>query len=164
MTIHSDHPFATPDPDKNPTRRLRGRLPLPVTIVATGEGRGRVGLTVSSLLVVEPDFVVFVVNDLADLADVIDLGTPLTYSVLEGRDEPLAEVFAGLAPAPGGMFTMGDWTDSGWGPRLVNRSWAAGHVVGVDVLGWSKLVTVKLENVELTDGEALTHVRGRYLR
>lgn len=162
MTIHSEHPFATPDPDKNPVRRLRGRLPAPVTIVALGAGRSRVGLTVSSILVVEPESIVFVVNEMADLADDLEVGVPVAVSVLQAGDDQLAEVFAGLAPSPGGMFTTGDWVDSKWGPRLADHSWVGARVVEVRAIAWSHVVTVRIEHVDLTDGEGVAHVRGRY--
>lgn len=162
MTIHSDHPFATPDDAKSVVRRLRGRLPSAVTVVATGTGRGRVGLTISSVLIVEPDHVVFVVNELADLADDLDVDSSVAISVLEPADESVAEVFASQAPAPGGMFTVGEWTDSDWGPRLAARSWAGARITDVRDLTWSKVVTATIEQIELTESDAAVHVRGRF--
>lgn len=162
MTIHSGHPFATPDDAKSVVRRLRGRLAAPITVVATGSGRDRVGLTVSSLLVVEPDQVIFVINELADLADELDVDSTAAVTVLEPDDEPIAEVFASRAPAPGGMFTAGEWTDSDWGPRLLNRSWAGVRVTQIGDLAWSKIITATIEHIELTEADAAIHVRGRF--
>lgn len=168
MTIHTDHPFATPDPDRSPVRRLRGRLPSAVTVVTTpngpphGPARRPVGLTLSSVLVVEPEFLVLVVNDLSDLADALDVGTGLSLSVLEAEDVPVAEVFAGLAPAPGGMFTVGDWTDAPSGPHLAGRTWAAATVTEARELGWSKVITARIDHVEFGAGDAVSHVRGQY--
>ena len=33
VTIHSEHPFADPEPERDPVRRLRGRLGGAVTLV-----------------------------------------------------------------------------------------------------------------------------------
>ena len=53
MSIHTEHPFATPEGDRDPLRRLRGRMAAPVTVWTTGTGAGRHGLTISSVVVAE---------------------------------------------------------------------------------------------------------------
>ncbi len=76
----------------------------------------------------------------------------------------LADAFAGTAPAPGGPFTLGAWTDSEWGPVLGD---SAGWL-GVRLLddprpvGWSLLVEGVVEHVEPGEADALIHLRGRY--
>jgi hypothetical protein len=50
--IHSSDPFATPEQDKSPVRRLRGRLASAVTLWTAP---GPAGLTVSSMLVADGD-------------------------------------------------------------------------------------------------------------
>jgi flavin reductase (DIM6/NTAB) family NADH-FMN oxidoreductase RutF len=164
VSIHTEHPFATPDDAKSVVRRLRGRLPAPVTIIATGSERSRVGLTVSSALIVEPQHLVFVVNELTDLADRLTSGTPLAVSILEAGDSRYSEVFAGLAPAPGGMFTVGTWEQSQWGPRLQGHSWCGATVAEIRALGWSHVVTATIETIELTEADAAIHARGAWLR
>ncbi len=164
VTIHTDHPFATPEPDKDPVRRLRGRMPSPVTVVATGTGRGRVGLTVSAITVVdgpERRLVAYVDPD-SDLGLELGVGARATVSLLHDGDEFLAEVFAGLAPAPGGMFTVGDWIDSDAGPRLADHSWCAVTVEAASVLGWSMQVVATIDEVAVVDRTALAHARGRF--
>ena len=42
----------------------------------------------------------------------------------EHRD--LAEMFAGTAPAPGGMFRQAEFEQTAWGPRLVSAATWAG--------------------------------------
>jgi len=77
----------------------------------------------------------------------------------------LADAFAGTAPAPGGRFTLGTWSDSEWGPVLagtagwlgIRRSDAEPRLVG-----WGLLVEGIVEQVEIGDAEAMMHVRGRY--
>ena len=51
MTIHSSHPFLDPEGDRDPVRRLRGRLGGTVSLWTAGGPDERAGLTVSSWLV-----------------------------------------------------------------------------------------------------------------
>lgn len=164
MTIHTDHPFVPADGDKDLFRRLRGRLPAPATVVATGEGRARVGLTVSSILLVDgPTPVVTVLVDPdSDLGEALAPGVRGTVSVLQPGDDWLAEVFAGLAPAPGGMFTVGTWLDTAWGPRLQERSWCGFTVADVREIGWSVQVTGTVEEIGVVDSTGAAHARGRF--
>ncbi|MFT4299994.1 MAG: flavin reductase [Aeromicrobium sp.] len=169
MTIHTDHPFATPEPERDPVRRVRGRMPAPVTIWAAGSGRERAGLTVSSVLIADgdPARVIGLIDPDSDLGERLAAGAhTLTVSVLAGGQDQLAEVFAGLAPAPGGPFTTGSWTDTAWGPVLVGSAGWLG--VRVDEarrkIGWSLLVEAVIEHAEVAAADALAHVRGRYRR
>lgn len=164
MTIHSDHPFVPPEGERDGLRRLRGRLSAPVTIVATDAERGRVGLTVSSLVVVhgEPARLLLVLDPDSGLAEALRPGGSAAVSLLEPGDEFLAEVFAGLAPAPGGTFTVGDWTDSPWGPHLRGRSWCGARIDETRPLGWSVEVLATVEEVRIDGPGGLTHARGRY--
>ena len=75
-----------------------------------------------------------------------------------------AEVFAGAAPAPGGMFTQGEWSDSAWGPVLQGSAGWIGLKLEPEAreVGWRLLVEGVVEHAEVGDREALTHVRGRY--
>ncbi|KQX75999.1 flavin reductase family protein [Aeromicrobium sp. Root472D3] len=165
MTIHSDHPFVPPEGDRDPLRRLRGRMPSPVTVWATGEGRGRAGLTISSLLVAggEPARVLGLVDADSDFWD----ADPATWvvNVLGVEHRFLADVFAGTAPAPGGPFTSGTWTDSRWGPVLDGSAgWMGVRLADTEPrpVGWGLLVEAVVEHVEIGDADAMMHVRGRY--
>jgi flavin reductase (DIM6/NTAB) family NADH-FMN oxidoreductase RutF len=82
----------------------------------------------------------------------------------EHRD--LADAFAGVAPAPGGVFRLGAWEQTSWGPRLEGASaWAGFTVDSTREVGWSLLVDGVLDEIHLDDpGEPLVHRRGRYLR
>ena len=165
MTIHTDHPFVPPEGDRDPLRRLRGRMPSPVTVWATGEGRARAGLTISSLLVAggEPSRVLGLVDADSDFWD----ADPTTWvvTVLGTEHRFLADVFAGTAPAPGGPFTSGTWTDSRWGPVLDGSAgWMGVRLADVEPrpVGWGLLVEGVVEHVEVGDADAMMHVRGRY--
>ncbi|WP_374999358.1 flavin reductase family protein [Aeromicrobium sp. CTD01-1L150] len=165
MTIHSDHPFWPAEGDRDPLRRFRGRLSSPVTVWATGTGRDRAGLTVSSLLVAdgEPPRALALIDEESSLWE----AAPHRVVVnLLGPDHGfLADAFAGTAPAPGGPFTLGEWEDGAWGPVLRG---AAGWL-GVTLdraeprrVGWSLLLEGDVEHAEVGTVEALAHVRGRY--
>ncbi|MGO4603995.1 flavin reductase family protein [Terrabacter sp. 2YAF2] len=170
MTIHSEHPFDTPEGDRDQVRRLRGRIGGTVSLWTSGEGVDRAGLTVSSYLVApgEPGRVVGLVHPDADLLDqLVETGTAV-IALLGARDQRLADAFAGTMPAPGGPFRLTEWVQTTWGPRAV----AATTWMGVRLdpgsrhdVGWSVLVEAEIEHVEVGVDEApLVHRRGRYQR
>lgn len=163
VIIHDSHPFATPGHAKDAARRLRGRLASSVTVWACGAGPARAGLTVSSLLVAlgEQPRLVGLVDPDSDLAAALD--EVFAVSVLQPSDQVIADAFAGLAPAPGGLFRGDRFTDSAWGPVLVGRSWAGVRLESARELGWSLEVVGTIEHVALVDGPVLGHVRGGYL-
>ena len=169
MTIHSQHPFDEPEAGRDPARRLRGRLGGAVSLWTTGEGAGRVGLTVSSVLVAhgDPAHVLGLVDPESDLADAVASTGTAVVQLLAWEHRDLAEAFAGLAPAPGGVFRTGTWHDSDWGPVLDGVSaWAGVRLerVVADV-GWSTLLHGVVEHVEISDERTpLVHRRGRYVR
>jgi flavin reductase (DIM6/NTAB) family NADH-FMN oxidoreductase RutF len=183
VTIHSTHPFATPEPERDSLRRLRGRMPAPVSVWAAGQGAGRTGWTLSSFLVVdgEPAEVVGVLDEDSALAErlvaspvFIPGGTPpephgvvFTVNLLGWQHRGLADAFAGVAPAPGGPFTLGRWRDTDWGPVLDDApGWLGVRLRSVpDRAGWNLLVRATVDHVELgaePDGGMLAYVHGRY--
>ncbi len=169
MTIHSGHPFLPPEDDRRPVRRLRGRLACGVTVVATGTGRDRAGLTVASLLVAdgEPALILALVDDEAELSAAVRRTGVAAVSMLGWEHRAVADVSAGTAPSPGGAFRTGTWTDTAWGPVLVDcQAWAGCRAVGEPRdLGWSLLLELEVERVEIgPEGDPLIHHRGRYAR
>ena len=169
MTIHADHPFADPEPERDPARRLRGRLGGVVSLWTTGSGPARAGLTVSSVLVAhgDPARLLGLLDPDADLVDALRTTGTAVVQLLSWEHRDLAEAFAGRVPAPGGVFRMGSWTDTEWGPVLDGTStWAGVRLEGEPApVGWSVLVTGTVEHVELSEeGDPLVHRRGRYVR
>lgn len=162
MTIHSSHPFPTPD---DPVRRFRGRLGGAVSLwTATGPA----GLTVSSLMVslgpvgrvlglLDPD---------SDLCLALEESGRCVVQLLAWEHRDLADAFAGTAPAPGGAFAAATWIDTEHGPRLATAStWALVSLESLTPVGWSSLATCTIDEVEVGDeGEPLLHRRGRYVR
>jgi 3-hydroxy-9,10-secoandrosta-1,3,5(10)-triene-9,17-dione monooxygenase reductase component len=166
VTIHTTDPFATPESDRSAVRRLRGRLASPVTLWTAGSGRSRAGLTVSSMLVVDgsPGRVVGVVDDESSLWETVSQTERLVISVLGAGDEQLADRFAGLLPAPGGLFRDPVWAETAWGPVLSAASaWAGCRLDGARPFGWGLLVEATIDEVSLGEpAPPLVHHRGRY--
>lgn len=164
VSIHHEHPFATPAAGRDAARRLRGRLAAPVTLWASGAGVGRAGLTVSSMLVAlgEPAHVLGLIDPDADVAGLLVPGARFTVSVLGPGQRRVVEVFAGLGPSPGGPFAVAEFDDNAWGPRpAASGTWAGARVVGVRPLGWSVEVTAVLEHIVLGEEDGLLQLRGR---
>ena len=167
MTIHADHPFADPEPD--PVRRFRGRVGGTVSLWTAGLESSRAGLTVTSFMVGagEDPRILALLDPDADLTDALLATGRGVVQLLTWEDRDLAEMFAGTAPAPGGMFSHAAFDQVEWGPRLVAAStWAGVRVESDQAVGWSRLVTTVVERLEVgpDEEEPLRHRRGRYAR
>jgi Flavin reductase like domain len=103
----------------------------------------------------------------SDLASGTERTGTAVVALLQWQHRDLAEAFAGAAPAPGGLFRLGTWTETAWGPLLQGVSAWAGIRFGEpgrDV-GWSLLLDGVVEHVEvLAEDVPLVHRRGRYVR
>ncbi|MFI5936197.1 flavin reductase family protein [Actinoplanes sp. NPDC051494] len=162
--IHSSDPFATPEQDKSPVRRLRGRLAAPVTLWTAP---GPSGLTVSSMLVAdgEPGRVLGLVDEESDFWDAVSVAGRFAVTPLGPDDQQLADKFAGLMPAPGGLFAAGNWTDTEYGPVPGDAATWAGCRLDADrPYGWALLVEATIETVAAGahTSDPLMHFRGRY--
>jgi flavin reductase (DIM6/NTAB) family NADH-FMN oxidoreductase RutF len=169
VTIHSGHPFLEPPSGRDPVRRLRGRLGGAVTLWATGTQDDRAALTVSSVLVAagEPARVLGLLDPDSDLATAVASTGTAVVALLQWPHRDLADAFAGVAPAPGGAFRLGTWSQTPWGPLLDGVSgWAGVRFPGpARQVGWSGLFEGVVEHVEILAEEApLVHRRGRYVR
>ena len=168
MTIHASHPFLEPEGERDPVRRLRGRLGGTVSLWTAGTPQDRAGLTVTSWLVAggEPGRVLALLDPDADLTDVLLTTGRGVVQLLRWQHRDLADAFAGVAPAPGGPWRMAGWTDTPYGPRLDTAdTWADVSVESDVPTGWSRLVTCALDEVVVgEDADPLVHRRGRYVR
>jgi flavin reductase (DIM6/NTAB) family NADH-FMN oxidoreductase RutF len=167
VTIHASDPFATPDDLRSPVRKLRGRLPAAVTLWTSGAGADRAGLTVSSTQVVEgePGRLIGLLDDESELWSAASASGRFAVTPLGPADRQLADRFAGLLPAPGGLFRGGDWLQSEWGPVPDGRAvWVGCRVDSARPLGWSLLVEATIEQVTIDESvdAPLIHYRGRY--
>ena len=59
------------------------------------------------------------IDEESALADILAEATTVTVNLLGWDQRALADAFAGVAPAPGGPFALAGWTDTEWGPVLV---------------------------------------------
>lgn len=163
MTIHHIDPFATPEEDRSPVRRLRGRLVAPVTLWTAP---GPAGLTVSSVLVADgdPGRVLGLIDDESDLWAAARAAGRFAVCPLREGQQQLADRFAGLAPAPGGPFAQGRWSGTPYGQVPAGpATWAGCRLDGARRYGWAVLVEATIEQVTLgDDGSPLSHYRGRY--
>jgi flavin reductase (DIM6/NTAB) family NADH-FMN oxidoreductase RutF len=171
--IHSSDPFATPEQDRSPVRRLRGRLAGAVTLWTTeGPGVGSrpdpAGLTVSSMLVADgdPGRVLGLVDEESDFWEAVSRSRRFAVTPLGDTDQQLADRFAGLMPAPGGLFAGGTWTETDFGPVPAGAgTWAGCRLDGDRPFGWSLLLEATIETVRLDAPPVpLLHFRGRYQR
>jgi flavin reductase (DIM6/NTAB) family NADH-FMN oxidoreductase RutF len=164
VTISPSDPFATPDHLRSPVRRLRGRLPAAVTLWTAP---GPAGLTVSSTLVVdgEPGRLIGIVDEESELWEALEKTGRFAVTALTSDDRQLADRFAGLMPAPGGLFAGGGWIETGYGPVPAGHAtWAGCRLDGARPLGWGLLVEATVDTVEIGEAVApLVHHRGRYL-
>ncbi|GAA3742883.1 hypothetical protein GCM10022225_28050 [Plantactinospora mayteni] len=173
--IHHTDPFATPERDRSPVRRLRGRLPAAVTLwtayaetTATGDPGDPAGLTVSSTLVAdgEPGRLLGLVDEESELWAAASESGRFAVTLLGPAHRQLADRFAGLFPAPGGLFATDEWTRTPYGPVPGGAGiggWAGCRLDGAREYGWALLVEATIETVELAGTAApLLHHRGRY--
>jgi flavin reductase (DIM6/NTAB) family NADH-FMN oxidoreductase RutF len=164
MTIHSEHPFQTPPADRDPARRLRGRLVGPVTIVTAGSD----GMTASAVLVVEgePPRVVMAISDSADFRHAVDETRRFVMHVGENEHRALSDRFAEIAPSPGGLFAGLDVIETAWGPRLGGfDTWAGCRLETTLAIGTQILIIGQIEDLHLGEvDDPLIYFRGRYRR
>ncbi|GLZ56467.1 flavin reductase family protein [Micromonospora sp. NBRC 107095] len=161
--IHHTDPFAVPTGQRSPVRRLRGRLAAPVTLWTAP---GPAGLTVSSTLVAEgePDRLLGLIDPESDLWAAVEESGRFAVTPLGPPHRQLADRFAGLFPAPGGLFATGDWVETSYGPVPADGSgWAGCRLDTAREYGWGLLVEATIEAVDLAEESVpLLHYRGRY--
>jgi flavin reductase (DIM6/NTAB) family NADH-FMN oxidoreductase RutF len=168
VSIHSEHPFLPREESRDPLRRFRGRMLLPVTVWTSAHQGRRAGWTVSSVLVAdgEPPELLGLLDEDSELADLLPASGSVAVSLLGWSHRGLADAFARTAPAPGGPFRLADWRDTAWGPVLADApAWLGARLTEPGRAGWSVLVRGVVERVEIgpqaPDG-LLGYLRGRY--
>lgn len=181
--IHRTHPFVPAEEDRDPVRRLRGRLAAPVTLWTAYAGDRPAGLTVSSVLVAEgdPALLFGVVGEESDLLEALTASGRFAVCVLDWEHRAVADGFAGVRPTPGGSFRGHDWQETTWGPVLAAAStWVGCQLTDVRPSGYARLVEGRMEEIVIGPedaeaqagpeggargaGGALVWRRGRYRR
>ena len=161
-------PFAEPPEARDPVRRLRGRLPAPVTVWTAGPPEAPTGLTVASVLVAEgePGRILGLVGNLTELWDAVAATRTFVVHVLGREHRDLADRFAGRVPVPGGAFAGVATTPSAWGPVLDEvPARAACRLEDAGPAGYALLLRGTVEHLDL-DGpdDPLVWFRARYRR
>jgi 3-hydroxy-9,10-secoandrosta-1,3,5(10)-triene-9,17-dione monooxygenase reductase component len=138
-----------------------------VTIWAAGLGAERAGLTVSSILVAdgEPGRILGLIDDESSLWDAVESTGRAAVTLPHQGEHLLADRFAGLLPAPGGLFADGDWTDTAYGPVSAGATtWIGVTLDDATRFGYALLVTATIAEMHLADDPVppLVHARGRY--
>lgn len=113
----------------------------------------------------EPAYALALVDPDSDLLDALQETRRAVVQLLRWEHHQLADVFAGVVPAPGGTFQQAEFEQTSWGPRLATATtWAGVRLESVAPAGWSALVTCEIEEAVLGDEpDPLVHRRGRYL-
>ena len=166
--IHYENPFVDPPEERSQSRRLRGRLALPVTIWTSGTEAEPSGLTISSLVLAEGEPAVLsgLVAPTTDLYVSIQETRAFVVHVLRDEDARLAEIFAAARPHPGGPFSAVNTEQSAWGPVIASHGTRAfcrlSHVAEA---GYQQLVTAEVERIDLDDlDDPAVYFRGRLRR
>ncbi|MEU4156330.1 flavin reductase family protein [Actinoplanes sp. NPDC026670] len=161
--IHSTDPFAVPDTEKSQVRRLRGRFAATVTLWTTP---GPAGLTVSSAMIADgdPGRVLGLIDEESDFWEAVSAAGRFAVTPLGPDDRQLADRFAGLFPAPGGLFASGEWEQTAYGPVPAHATtWAGCALDSSRPCGWAVLLDGVIETVRTgSAGSPLVHYRGRY--
>ncbi|HMK96863.1 MAG TPA: flavin reductase [Acidimicrobiales bacterium] len=167
-------PWAGPPEARDPLRRLRGRLVLPVTVWLAGDhgpSRGdrprppeMTGLTISSVFLGQgaPPVLAGLVSPTSDLADLLDeKGARFVVHVLAGPHKRLAQHFSGELPAPAAMLAS---QPSAYGPLLsAVPDRALCRVTSTRPFGWSLLVEAEVDEAQVGgEGKGLGWWRGAY--
>ncbi|GIF43245.1 flavin reductase family protein [Actinoplanes xinjiangensis] len=161
--IHSTDPFAVPETGKSQVRRLRGRFAATVTLWTAP---GPAGLTVSSAMIADgdPGRVLGLIDEESDFWEAVSAAGRFAVTPLAPDDRQLADRFAGLFPAPGGLFASGEWEQTAYGPVPAGATTWAGCVLDSSrPCGWAVLLDGVIETVRTgSGGPPLVHYRGRY--
>jgi 3-hydroxy-9,10-secoandrosta-1,3,5(10)-triene-9,17-dione monooxygenase reductase component len=165
-SVRYGNPWAGPPQARDPLRRWRGHLVLPVTIWLAGgtAGEGPTGLTVSSLVVGqgEPPVLAGVISPSTELADAVSTPSARFVVHLVGPvQRRLAQHFAGELPAPPELLAT---RLSPHGPvleALADRIFC--RVTSSKPFGWSLLVEADVTDVEVGEpGKALAWYHGAF--
>lgn len=122
----------------------------------------------SSMLIAdgEPGYILGVIDPLSELWDELRRTGNAVVNLLAWPQRQLADAFGYTAPAPGGPFTLSEWTETAWGPALADSTaWAGCTLVPNPPieLGWGLAVSLQIEHTSFgEDRQPLVHRRGQY--
>jgi 3-hydroxy-9,10-secoandrosta-1,3,5(10)-triene-9,17-dione monooxygenase reductase component len=114
----------------------------------------------------EPGRVLGLIDAESEFWDAASRARRFAVVPLGADEQQVADRFAGLMPAPGGLFASGEWIDTEYGPVPAGAgTWAGCRLESDKPTGWALLVEAEIETVRLDGAPApLMHFRGRYRR
>jgi flavin reductase (DIM6/NTAB) family NADH-FMN oxidoreductase RutF len=114
----------------------------------------------------DPGRVLGLIDEESELWDAIEDAGRFAIAPLSTEDRQLADRFAGLLPAPGGPFGVGQWRQTDYGPVPASvATWAGCRLDQARGFGWGMLVEAIIERIEVgPPDDALVHHRARYHR
>jgi flavin reductase (DIM6/NTAB) family NADH-FMN oxidoreductase RutF len=112
----------------------------------------------------DPGRVLGLIDEESALWEAIEAEGRFAVAPLGQGDRQLADRFAGLMPAPGGLLATGSWSTTDYGPVPAHvGAWAGCRLESSRTCGWALLVEGVIETVALEGvAEPLIHYRGRY--
>lgn len=165
--IGGSDPFATSPEDRDPIRRLRGRLAAPVTVWTARNLVGSpAGITISSVHVVEgdPPVVLGLIDPLSGFWNAVQETGAFVLQVLASSQVSIAQKFAMQIPVD--PFDQTDLISTPWGPVLSEvMTWAGCTLIDSVDEGYALLVRARLDEINVNEGAArpLVYFRGKYL-
>lgn len=150
-------------------RAAMARFPGAVTIVTTGTGDGRRGITATAVCSVsaEPPSLLVCLNRKTGTCAAVAESGQFVVNLLPGDGGPVALAFAGATGASGvDKFAAGDWLDDGRGlPRLASAiaSFSCDLSSRFDA-GTHTVFVGHVMRAELRDGAPLVYEQSRFHR
>lgn len=150
-------------------RQSMGLFPGAVTLITTGSGMARRGITATAVCSVTdtpPSLLVCVNRKTATCAE-IDRQGRFSVQLLDETADDIALAFAGARGLSGAdKFTVGDWDDCAFGqPRLVTALASLScRVSSAQDNGSHRIFIGEIEAAALATGEALVYARTRFRR
>ncbi len=167
-SLRYGNPWEEPPDARDPLRRLRGHLVLPVTVwlaEALEEGEGPVGLTVSSVLMSqgEPPMLAGLISNESELADALEASSSGRFVVqlLGAAHRRLAQHYSGELPAPANLLAVAETPRGPVLEAVPDRVFC--RVSSSKSFGWSLLVEAEVEDIEVGEaGKGLAWYHGGF--
>ena len=150
-------------------RQSMGMFPGAVTLITTGVGEDRRGITATAVCSVSdspPSLLVCVNRRTATCAGISDSGR-FSVQLLDDCSDGIAMAFAGAGKLEGAAkFGIGRWTTTMAGqPRLTTAlACLCCRVTTESDSGSHRIFVAEIEDAHLADGDALVYARSRFHR
>lgn len=148
-------------------RQSMGLFPGAVTLITTGAGDDRRGITATAVCSVSdsPPSLLVCVNRKTDTCARISATGRFSVQLLDDTSDHIAMAFAGKVQGAA-KFGIGDWTDTAGGqPRLLTAlACLSCRVLTESDSGSHRIFVGEIEKAHLAPGDALIYARSRFHR